>query len=304
MPKNWVEFSLDLSSRYVKAKGPEFIRFFKPVLQVLRESGGSGTTSEVIDRAIELLHIPEAEQEVTLKNGQSRIRNQVQWARLYLVRSGYLDSSRRGIWSLTEAGAATDLATFDAFAVFQRVQRELQADRKKKQAEGPFIDETDEAELEPLDYKTELLALVRSLPPDGFERLCQRLLRESGFQEVVVTGRSGDGGIDGIGVLQVNPFVTFSVLFQCKRYQGSVTPSHIRDFRGAMMGRADKGIIITTGTFTLDAKKEARRDGVPPIELVAGEDLIRLFENLELGLVPQKTFDIDRKFFDEFTRET
>jgi restriction system protein len=287
----------------VKQKGPEFIRFFKPVLQVLRESGGSGTTSEVIDRAIELLHIPEAEQEVTLKNGQSRIRNQVQWARLYLVRSGYLDSSRRGVWSLTETGAATDLAGFDAFAVFQRVQKELHAERKKKPSQEPFIDETDEAVVEPIDYKTELLALVRSLPPGGFERLCQRLLRESGFQQVVVTGRSGDGGIDGIGVLQVNPFVTFSVLFQCKRYQGSVTPSHIPDFRGAMMGRADKGIIITTGTFTLDAKKEARRDGVPPIELVAGDDLIRLFESLELGLLPQKTFEIDRKFFDEFTRE-
>ena len=288
----------------MKHKGPEFIRFFEPILQVLKESGGSGTTSEVIDRAIELLRIPEAEQEVALKNGQSRIRNQVQWARLYLVRSGYLDSSRRGVWSLTEKGAAADLATFDAYSVFQRVQSELQTDRKKKQLQEPFIDEVDQTTVEPADYKGELLALVRSLPPSGFERLCQRLLRESGFQRVIVTGRSGDGGIDGIGVLQVNPFVTFSVLFQCKRYQGSVTPSHIRDFRGAMMGRADKGIIITTGTFTLDAKKEARRDGVPPIELVAGEDLIHLFENLELGLLPRKTFEIDRKFFDEFTRET
>jgi restriction system protein len=288
----------------VKHKGPEFIRFFEPILQVLKESGGSGTTSEVIDRAIELLRIPEAEQEVALKNGQSRIRNQVQWARLYLVRSGYLDSSRRGVWSLTEKGAAADLATFDAYSVFQRVQSELQTDRKKKQLQEPFIDEVDQTTVEPADYKGELLALVRSLPPSGFERLCQRLLRESGFQRVIVTGRSGDGGIDGIGVLQVNPFVTFSVLFQCKRYQGSVTPSHIRDFRGAMMGRADKGIIITTGTFTLDAKKEARRDGVPPIELVAGEDLIHLFEDLQLGLLPRKTFEIDRKFFDEFTRET
>ena len=288
----------------MKHKGPEFIRFFEPILQVLKESGGSGTTSEVIDRAIELLRIPEAEQEVALKNGQSRIRNQVQWARLYLVRSGYLDSSRRGVWSLTEKGAAADLATFDAYSVFQRVQSELQTDRKKKQLQEPFIDEVDQTTVEPADYKGELLALVRSLPPSGFERLCQRLLRESGFQRVIVTGRSGDGGIDGIGVLQVNPFVTFSVLFQCKRYQGSVTPSHIRDFRGAMMGRADKGIIITTGTFTLDAKKEARRDGVPPIELVAGEDLIHLFEDLQLGLLPRKTFEIDRKFFDEFTRET
>jgi restriction system protein len=102
-----------------QAKGPEFIRFFKPILQILKESGGSGTTSEVIDRAIELLQIPESKQEVTLKNGQSRIRNQVQWSRLYLVRAGYLESSRRGVWSLTEKGAQTDLATFDPYEVFQ-----------------------------------------------------------------------------------------------------------------------------------------------------------------------------------------
>jgi restriction system protein len=127
-------------------------------------------------------------------------------------------------------------------------------------------------------------------------------LRESGFQQVVVTGRSGDGGIDGVGVLQVNPFVSFNVLYQCKRYQGSVAPSQIRDFRGSMMGRADKGIILTTGTFTLEAKKEARRDGVPPIELVDGETLIQLFERLELGLIPRTTYDIDDKFFEDFRK--
>jgi len=219
------------------------------------------------------------------------------------VRAGYLDSSRRGIWSLTEKGAQTDLATFDAYEVFQIVQKGLQAEKKMKDLQEPFIDEDDESSVEATDYKSELLAVIKSLPPSGFERLCQRLLRESGFQEVVVTGRSGDGGIDGIGVLQVNPFVTFNVLFQCKRYEGSVTPSQIRDFRGAMMGGADKGIVITTSTFTLDAKKEARRDGVPPIELVAGEDLVRLFEDLELGLLPRRTFEIDRKFFDEFSRD-
>lgn len=144
--------------------------------------------------------------------------------------------------------------------------------------------------------------IIKSLPSDGFERLSQRLLRESGFQQVIVTGRSGDGGIDGIGTLHVNPFVSFKVLFQCKRYQGTVTPSQVRDFRGAMMGRADKGIIITTGTFTLEAKKEARRDGVPPIELVDGEALLELFERLELGLIPRKAYDIDRKFFDEYRK--
>jgi restriction system protein len=286
----------------VKAKGPEFIRFFKPILQILKESGGSGTTSEVIDRAIELLRIPESEQEVTLKNGQSRVRNQVQWGRLYLVRAGYLESSRRGVWSLTEKGGQTDLATFDAYEVFQLVQQEFRAEKKKKQLEEPFIDERDDSSAETADYKSELLALIKSLPPNGFERLCQRVLRESGFQEVSVTGRTGDGGIDGIGVLQVNPFVSFNVLFQCKRYQGSVTPSQVRDFRGAMAGRADKGIMMTTGTFTVEAKKEARRDGAAPIELVAGEDLVKLFEDLELGLVPRRTFEVDRKFFEEFYR--
>jgi restriction system protein len=293
-----------LSSSEVKPKGPEFTRFFKPILQILKRSGGSATTAEVIDRAIESLGIPESEQEITLKNGQSRIRNQVQWGRLYLVRAGYLDSSRRGIWSLTEKGAQTDLEAFDPYAVFQMVQKGLQAEKKKKELEEPFIDERDESSAEAADYKPELLALIKSLPPSGFERLCQRLLRESGFQEVVVTGRSGDGGIDGIGVLQVNPFVSFNVLFQCKRYQGSVTPSQVRDFRGAMAGRADKGIMMTTGTFTVEAKKEARRDGAAPIELVAGEDLVKLFEDLELGLIPRRTFEIDRKFFDEFERDS
>jgi restriction system protein len=142
-----------------------------------------------------------------------------------------------------------------------------------------------------------LLNTLKNLPPDGFERICQRLLRESGFEQVNVTGRSGDGGIDGIGVLQVNPFVSFKVLFQCKRFQGSVGAPVIRDFRGAMMGRADKGIIMTTGTFTMDAKKEARRDGVTPIELVDGEKLVEMFEMYEIGLKPVKTFELGLHVF-------
>jgi len=144
--------------------------------------------------------------------------------------------------------------------------------------------------------------LIRSLPPSGFERLTQRLLRESGFQQVSVTGKSGDGGIDGIGTLQVNPFVSFNVLFQCKRYQGAVTPSQVRDFRGAMEGRADKGLIITTGTFTLEAKKEARRDGARPIELVDGDTLVEMFERHELGLIPKRAYDVDEKFFQDYKK--
>ena len=195
-----------------------------------------------------------------------------------------------------------DLALFDVMGTFKEAQKAFKGEQKPKGQVEPFEDEVVEHGIEPQDHRAKLLNLFKSLPPGGFERLSQRLLRESGFQQVVVTGRSGDGGIDGMGILQVNPFVSFNVLFQCKRYQGAVTPSHVRDFRGAMMGRADKGIIITTGTFTLDAKKEARRDGVPPIELVDGDLLVEMFERLELGLVPRKTYDVDEKFFEDFTK--
>ena len=285
-----------------QAKGPQFIRFFKPVIEVLKESGGSGTAAEIIDQTIEKMNISEKEQEATNKNGQSRVRNQVNWARLYLVRAGYLDSSKRGIWSLTEKGMSIDLGSFDVLGTFKEAQKLFRDEQKLKVQAEPFEDEAVEHEIEPQDHRAKLLALIKSLPPGGFERLSQRLLRESGFQNVLVTGRTGDGGIDGMGILQVNPFVSFNVLFQCKRFQGAVTPSHVRDFRGAMMGRADKGIIITTGTFTLDAKKEARRDGVPPIELVDGELLVQMFERLEMGLVPRTTYDVDEKFFEDFKK--
>jgi len=152
------------------------------------------------------------------------------------------------------------------------------------------------------DYRDHLLAAIQALPFAGFERLCQRLLREAGFQQVAVTGRTGDNGIDGHGILELNAFVTFKVLFQCKRYKGSVGTPQIRDFRGAMEGRADKGIILTTGTFTQDAKREARRDGARPIELVDGDKLVDMFEKLELGLKPRTVFEVDDAFFEEFRK--
>ena len=277
----------------------QFTRFCPPIIAVLQSLGGSGTTSEVIDHAIEILGIPESEQEIELKSGGSRVRNQAAWARLYLVKGGLLESSKRGVWSLTDQGQKIDPKNFDFEKLFKTIQRDHRAG-KWDEKENTAIDEDEVTIADHEDYRSQLLNFIKNLSPAGFERLCQRLLRESGFQRVTVTGKSGDGGIDGIGILQVNPFVSFNVLFQCKRYQGSVTPSNVRDFRGAMMGRADKGIIMTTGTFTVEAIKEARRDGVPPIELVAGDDLIRLFEELELGLIPRTTYDINESFFQEY----
>lgn len=284
-----------------KTTGPQFLRFCIPVVDVLKELDGSGRPKEVTDAVLERLHIPESAQAQTLKSGNSRLRNQVGWARFYLAKTGWIDDSRRGVWALTEKGRTEQLSQSD----LSQIHRDVQATFSNK--EGKPIVPDDEADvLPPSDSSTEggtqtsLLDVLKTLSPAGFERIAQRLLRESGFERVVVTGKSGDGGIDGHGILQINAFVSFTVLFQCKRYAGSVSASQIRDFRGAMQGRADKGIVITTGTFTTEATKEARRDGAPPIELVDGETLVQLFEKLELGVRPKTIYEVDDTFFDEY----
>jgi restriction system protein len=285
---------------------PQHFRYINPIIEALRESGGSGRSSEVTDMVIEKLGISDDELEDTLQSGGSRIKNQIHWARMVLVKIGIIDASQRGVWSLTEKGLNTDLSRDDLVHLYKTRRKWMGiGNRKQKIVEGENIHEisgecVDESSPEAVDYRTELLKILQSVSPSGFERICQRLLRESGFEQVKVTGRSGDGGIDGHGLLQVNPFVSFNILFQCKRYQGTVSASQIRDFRGAMQGRADKGLIITTGTFSLDAKKEARRDGVPPIEIIDGEKLIDMFELLELGLKPKKTYEVNYPFFEEF----
>jgi restriction system protein len=284
---------------------PGHLRFWIPIIEILKSLGGSGQASEVADQVVERMKIPDEELNETLQSGGSKIYNQISWARFLLVRLGYLDASQRGVWTLTENGYNANLNEDNFHKELKELKKQRRLERKlEKQAKDSDEDQIkDEDNGDDLDYREELLNLLKSLPADGFERICQRLLRESGFKQVNVTGRSGDGGIDGNGILQVNPFVSFTVLFQCKRYKNTVSPSTVRDFRGAMMGRADKGIIMTTGTFSLEAKREAQREGVPPIELVDGEKLVDMFELLELGLSPRKTYDVNRKFFYEFGLE-
>lgn len=292
-------------TRKATAQGPKFVGYFWPVVEALNKLGGSARPAEVREEIAAKLGISDTAQAETLQSGFPRFDNQVAWARFYLVKAGIIDSSARGVWTLTDKGRAlTGLSHQEALETFKSVHAQFHVDRGVEDTP-----EAEEAETAPpqdaasptaINYRQQLLEILRGLPPSGYERFCQRLLRESGFQEVSVTGRSGDGGIDGLGILQVSPLVSFKVLFQCKRYTGPVTPSQVRDFRGAMQGRADKGIIVTTGGFTTDAKKEAVRDGVPPIELVDGEKLVTMLEELELGLHPIKSFKIHESFFDEF----
>jgi len=283
-------------------EGTKFLRFFGPLLDALRRLGGSATPDEAVEQIAKDLGITDEQQDDRLPSGQPRFKNQVAWARFYLVQDGLLDSSKRGIWSLTEKGRATSLTYEQAKEIFKRWVRIFDDQRNAKAV--PLEAETEQLAEDAVtlskNYREQVIDLMLSLPASGFERLSQRLLREAGFTQVVVTGQSGDGGIDGHGTLQINPLLSFKVLFQCKRYSKSVSPSHVRDFRGAMAGRADKGIIITTGSFTTEARREASRDGVPPIELIDGEKLVDLLKNLELGLRPITSYEIDPIFFNEF----
>ena len=295
-----------------KMANSSFKDYMNPVVSAIDQLGGSARPSEVYKYITQTLDLSDEILDEKNMNGRSRFENQVNWARLFLAKANYIDSSKRGVWSLTDKGRKVQ--TFSETEIDQLIKdaRDQSPCRLKNntsemipvQERKTIPSEEEGIETPPpadqTSDKDDLLNIILSLPPSGFERLCQRLLRESGFQEVIVTGKSGDGGIDGIGTLQINPFVSFKVLFQSKRYSGSVSVSQIRDFRGAMSGRTDKGIIITTGTYTADAKREAARDGVSPIELVDGERLIAMFEQLELGLTPRTIYDIDYGFFDDF----
>jgi len=271
-------------------------------LDALRKLGGSGRPDEVVEQISADMRLSDDEQNDVVPSGGSRLKTNVAWARFYLVREGLLDSSKRGIWSLTEKGRSAHLTVEQASEIFARWVKVFDEQRKTKTNQSePVAEQVAEASgATPNDYREEALKVILSLPPTGFERLSQRILREAGFTQVIVTGQSGDGGIDGFGTLQINPLVSFKVLFQCKRYSKSVSSPEVRDFRGAMAGRADKGIVITTGSFTSEAKKEASRDGVPPIELIDGERLIDMLESLEIGLRPITTYEVDHGFFTEF----
>jgi len=288
-------------AKQTKVEGAQFVRYFGPLLDALRDLGGSGTPDEVVERVARNLSIPDSVQNELLPSGGERFRNQVAWGRFYLVREGLVDSSKRGVWSLTEKGFASHLSPEESREMFLKWVKIFQDERRKKDASEPTPEVVAEGTgAVDNDYRTHALEILLKLPPAGFERLCQRLLREAGFTQVVVTGSTGDGGIDGYGTLSVNQLVSFKVLFQCKRYTKAVSPSHVRDFRGAMAGRADKGIILTTGSFTAEARREATRDGANPIELIDAEKLLDMLEQLELGLRPVRTYEVNETFFKEF----
>ncbi|KAA0231218.1 restriction endonuclease [candidate division KSB1 bacterium] len=262
---------------------PTYDALMTPILQALKSLGGSGTIEEINEKVAEIAKLSDEQLEVlhdpNRGGGQTEVEYRLAWARTYLKRYGVLENSSRGVWALTPAGSKLDRV--DEKDVVRTIRAQIKKDHEESENE---FNEPDEK----VTWREELLNTLIKMQPSAFERLVQRMLRESGFIQVEVTGRSGDGGIDGRGIMRLGGLLSFHVIFQCKKWQGSVSAGQVRDFRGAMVGRADKGLLITTGTFTKDAVREATRDGAPAIDLIDGEQFLDKLKELGLGVQTRK----------------
>lgn len=261
---------------------PKVAELLNPTLHAVKRLGGSASIAEMNEEVAKGLNLTSDELAQSHDERQTKLEYRIAWARTYLKMYGMFENSARGVWSLTPQGK-------EAKSVPARLIRNQSQSNGKNKTLFDDIEILDKEEIAQevvieQTWREKLSETLLKLSPDAFERLCQRLLRESGFVQVTVTGRAGDGGIDGFGLVRLGGLLSFPILFQCKRYRGSISPSIVRDFRGAMVGRADRGLIITTGTFSREAKKEATRDGAPPIDLVDGEQLLDKLKELRLGV--------------------
>jgi restriction system protein len=263
---------------------PPLSDYFVAAVECLKARGGSATIEEMEEDVAEKLNLSEQARNIPHGDGRrTQFQYDLAWVRTYLKWGGAVENSERGVWHLNPAGRAMSeqelRSLWGRIVAQQKSRRKLKSDtelpRNKARNEQQGIPE--------VHWKERLLDIVMAMDAKAFERLCQRLLRESGFIRVEINGRSGDGGVDGVGVLRVN-LLSFHVLFQCKKWKGSVGAPIVRDFRGAMVGRADKGLILTTGNFTADARREATRDGAPAIDLVDGDALCDLLKTAKIGV--------------------
>jgi restriction system protein len=280
---------------------PSVPKFYWPTLQALKKIGGSGNRQEVIDTVISLMGLTEEQQAVLHNDGpKTKAHYRTEWALSHLKGMELTTNSSRGVWTLTASGREVEENRLPGIA--SRWNARKRAEHKAKKA-TPSSDDDSAAASDPddgNDWRDELKAVLIGLSADAFERLTQRLLREAGFINTRVLGRTGDGGIDGVGTYRIS-LISFPVFFQCKRYTGSVSSSAVRDFRGAMAGRGDKGLLVTTGTFTTDAQRESTRDGATPVDLVDGDRLCDLLKEYDLGLTTElvhtERVTVNRQFF-------
>lgn len=289
---------------------PRYTQLIVPTFLALKTLGGSGKNEEIVDQIIADLKIPDEVADIQHKGrtNKTELSYQADWARTYLRTYGVIENSARGVWSIKPDYVAAE--TLDAKKIIDTV---VQESRQRRADKGPNgapqnADETSPEDDDPTNnyaeypdevkpWREQLAEVLQNMDPYAFERLSQRVLRECGFTQVVVTKGSGDGGIDGTGKLRINGIFSFNVAFQCKRYKGLVGASEIRDFRGSLTTDIEKGIMITTGTFSKAAKENASCPGMKQIDLIDGEEFMNKIAEYGIGVKPITTYEVDVEFF-------
>lgn len=274
---------------------PSYDKFFEPTMKALEMLGGSGTNDEIYKKILVITDLPDDVIEEMHSFTLTEVEYRVAWAKTYLKNFGAIENSKQGVWSLTEKGTLMlKSGKIDSAEIRRYTQKKSK--RKNKESEDTPV-------IESRSWREQIADRLFSLDPYAFERLAQRLLRECGFTDVEVTKKSGDGGIDGTGKLRINGIFSFNVAFQCKRYKGQVGAPQIRDFRGSLTTNVEKGVLITTGTFSREAKAEAVSSGKKLIDLMDGEELINKLAEYNIGLNEVKSYEIDEDFFNSLENE-
>lgn len=283
---------------------PGYPTLIESTFASLKELGGSGNNDEILCCVIKNLNLPDEIVDFPHKGSESlsELAYQLAWARTYLKKSGIIENSSRSVWAIMPEYAQEE--SIDGKLIVQTIKRKKAQKERDTSCNTDEFDENDNSENDDVDIPAEvkpwrrrLLEILQTMNPYGFERLAQRILRECGFTQVEVTKKSGDGGIDGTGKLRINGVFSFNVAFQCKRYAGVVGAGEVRDFRGSLNNNIEKGVLITTGTFSKAAKSEAADPGKRLIDLMDGEDLIDKIVECRIGVHEVTHYEIDEEFF-------
>ena len=285
-----------MAKKISKKKCPGYQFFIKPTFDALYQLGGSGANSEIYKKVIKNTNLSEDVIDEMHSFTMTEVEYKLMWARTYLKNYGAVENSKQGVWVLTAKGAAlAKLADLDVKEIVRFTNNKNGATKNNgSESDTPT---------EPKGWREQITDILLSMSPYAFEKLAQRLLRECGFSDVEVTKKSGDGGIDGTGKLRINGIFSFNVAFQCKRYKGAVGAPEIRDFRGSLSTNIEKGVLITTGSFTRAALAEASSEGKRLIDLMDGEELLNKLAEYGIGLNEVKSYEVDMDFFNSLDDE-
>lgn len=276
---------------------PNYATLIEATFSALKILGGSGKNDEINSKVAEILELSNEVQDVPHLNSSSlsEVNYRCAWARTILKNYGALENSARSVWTIKPEFTSIDSVDGATVEKFRNIKNKNKQnyDTAEEKMEEQGVDVPEEVK----PWRKRLYEVLITMDPYGFERLTQRVLRESGFTNVVVTKKSGDGGIDGTGKLKINGIFSFNIAFQCKRYQGSVGAGDIRDFRGSLTTDIEKGVFITTGSFSKPAIEEASNPGKQQIDLIDGEEFITKLAEFGIGVKEIKDYEIDEQFF-------